>query len=167
MKRLILIRHAKSSWDYPMLSDFDRPLNPRGRRDAPIMAQRLQGLLTPPFRLIASPAVRALSTAQLFAETFEIPDAQIRIDRRIYEATPGTLLHLVNTLDETDEQVLMFGHNPGFTDLIQLLVDDRLPFIELPTCGIAVLTFDVAQWSDIVPGDAELQAFRCPKEGLK
>ncbi len=167
MKRLILIRHAKSSWEYPMLADFDRPLNPRGRRDAPIMAQRLQGLLTPPFRLIASPAVRALTTAQLFAETFEIPDAQIRIDKRIYEATPGTLLHLVNTLDEADEQVLMFGHNPGFTDLIQLLVDDRLPFIELPTCGIAVLAFDVAQWSDIVPGDAQLQAFRCPKEGLQ
>lgn len=165
MKRLILIRHAKSSWDYPMLADFDRPLNPRGRRDAPVMAQRLQALLAPPFRMVASPALRALTTAQIFAETFAVPEAQIHIEPRIYEATPGTLLHLINSLDEADEQVLMFGHNPGFTDIAQLLASAPLPFIELPTCGIAVLAFDVAQWRDIVPGDAELQAFRCPKEG--
>lgn len=167
MKRLILIRHAKSSWDYPMLGDFERPLNPRGRRDAPIMAQRLQNLLAPPFRIIASPAVRALTTAQLFAETFELPESAVSIDRRIYEATPGTLLHLINSFDEADAQVLMFGHNPGFTDIAQLLADAPLPFIELPTCGIAVFEFDVAHWQDIVPGDGRLLAFRCPKEGTR
>lgn len=165
MKRLILIRHAKSSWDYPMLADFDRPLNPRGRRDAPIMALRLQGMLTPPFRMIASPAVRALTTAQLFAETFELPESQIGIDKRIYDATPGTLLHLINTLDETDEQVLMFGHNPGFTDVARLLVDGPLPFIELPTCGVVILGFEEDRWQDIVPGSAQVLAFRYAKEG--
>lgn len=164
MKRLTLIRHAKSSWDYPMLADFDRPLNPRGRRDAPIMAQRLQGLLSGPFRIIASPAVRALTTAQLFAETFGIADAQIQIEPRIYDATPGTLLHLINTLDDRNEQVLMFGHNPGFTDVARLLCDAPLPFIELPTCGIAIFEFDLPSWQDIVPGSARLLAFRYPKE---
>lgn len=164
MKRLILIRHAESSWDYPMLADFDRPLNPRGRHDAPVMAQRLQGLLTPPFRMIVSPALRALTTAQIFAETFEVPEAALQIEPRIYEATPGTLLHLVNTLSEADGQVLMFGHNPGFTDLARLLVD-ALPFAELPACGLVMLEFDVTRWQDIVPGCGRLQAFRHPREG--
>lgn len=163
MKRLILIRHAKSSWDYPMLADFDRPLNPRGRRDAPIMALRLQGMLTQPFRIIASPAMRALTTAQLFAETFEIAEAQIQIEPRIYDATPGTLLHLINTLDDRNDQVLMFGHNPGFTDIAQLLVEE-LPFIELPTCGVVMLGFGVPNWQDIVPGAGAVLAFRYPKE---
>ncbi|MDP3294853.1 MAG: histidine phosphatase family protein [Nevskia sp.] len=164
MKRLILIRHAKSSWDYPMLADFDRPLNPRGRRDAPIMAQRLQSLLSPPFRIIASPAMRALTTAQLFAETFEIAEAQILIEPRIYDATPGTLLHLINTLDDRNDQVLMFGHNPGFTDVARVLVDGPLPFIELPTCGVLMLGFEEDRWQDIVPGSGEVLDFRYPKE---
>lgn len=164
MKRLLLIRHAKSSWDYPMLADFDRPLNPRGRHDAPMMALRLQALLVQPFRMIASPAVRALTTALLFAETFDVPASIIRLEPRIYDATPGTLLHLVNTLDDADEQVLMFGHNPGFTDLARLLVDGPLPFIELPTCGIAMIEFDDARWQDIVPGTGRLTGFRYPKE---
>ena len=163
MKRLILIRHAESSWDYPMLADFDRPLNPRGRHDAPVMAQRLQTLLTPPFRMIASPALRALTTAQIFAETFEVPDGSLQIEPRIYEATPGTLLHLVNTLSDADPQVLMFGHNPGFTDLARLLADG-LPFAELPACGLVILEFDVARWQDIVPGAGQLLAFRHPRE---
>ena len=141
MKRLLLIRHAKSSWDYPMLADFDRPLNPRGRHDAPMMALRLQALLVQPFRMIASPAVRALTTALLFAETFDVPASIIRLEPRIYDATPGTLLHLVNTLD-----------------------DGPLPFIELPTCGIAMIEFDDARWQDIVPGAGRLTGFRYPKE---
>jgi len=167
MKRLLLIRHAKSSWDYPMLADFDRPLNPRGRHDAPIMALRLQALLTPPFRMIASPAARALTTAQLFAETFEVPESRISLDGRIYEATPGTLLHIINTLDDADDQVLLFGHNPGFTDIVHLLVDGPLPFIELPTCGIAMLGFEQTRWQDIVPGSGKLLGFRYPKESLR
>lgn len=164
MKRLLLIRHAKSSWDYPMLADFDRPLNPRGRHDAPEMALRLQALLAPPFRIISSTAVRALTTAQLFAETFGLPESRIGVDARIYEATPGTLLHLVNTLDDADDQVLLFGHNPGFTDLAQLLADGPLPFIELPTCGIVMFGFEQARWQDIVPGAGQLLGYRYPKE---
>lgn len=167
MKRLLLVRHAKSSWDYPMLADFDRPLNPRGRQDAPVMALRLQGQLTPPFRMITSPAARALTTAQLFAETFEVPESRIGIEARIYEATPGTLLHLINTLDDSDDQVLLFGHNPGFTDVTRLLVDGPLPFIELPTCGVVILGFEQTRWQDIVPGSAELQGFRYPKENQR
>ena len=131
------------------------------------MALRLQALLNPPFRIVASPAARALATAQLFAETFAVPEAQIRLDARIYEATPGTLLHLVNTLDDADEQVLMFGHNPGFTDFARLLADGPLPFIEMPTCAIVLFAFDQTRWQDIVPGSGTVTGYRYPKEVLR
>lgn len=163
MKRLILIRHAKSSWDYPLLSDFDRPLNPRGRRDAPRMAQRLATQLTAPWRLVSSPAVRALTTAQAFADALAVPHAAIRLEPRLYEATPGTLLHLVNQLDDADDQVLMFGHNPGFTELAQLLAP--VPFAELPTCAIAVLEFAAQHWAELVPDSGRCLAFLAPKDG--
>ena len=167
MKRLILIRHAKSSWDNAALADFDRPLNERGRRDAPLMAQRYAHAAELPLQIVASPAVRATSTALIFAEALNVSADTVRYEPEIYEATVETLLSVVRGLSDELPNAVLFGHNPGFTDLIQLLVDDRLPFIELPTRGIAVLAFDVAQWSDIVPGDAQLQAFRCPKEGLQ
>lgn len=163
MKRLVLIRHAKSSWDYPLLGDFERPLNPRGRRDAPVMAQRLATLLQPPWRLVSSPALRAITTAHAFADALGVRHADIRVKPAIYEASPGTLLHLVNSLDDADAQVLMFGHNPGLTELAQLLA--TVPFAELPTCGVAVLEFPHKHWRDIVPDGGALAAFMSPKDG--
>ncbi len=162
MKQLTLIRHAKSSWDYPLLGDFERPLNGRGRRDAPVMAQGLAAALKPPLRLVSSPALRALSTAQLFADALAIAHADIRIEPLIYEATPGTLLHLVNGLDDADPHVLMFGHNPGFTELAQLLAD--VPFAELPTCAAATLTFERALWREITPGSGRLLSYHFSKD---
>ncbi|GAC1630251.1 MAG: phosphohistidine phosphatase SixA [Nevskia sp.] len=163
MKHLALIRHAKSSWDYPLLDDFARPLNPRGRRDVPVMAQRLAHRLRPPWRLVSSPALRAITTAQGFAEALAVPEAEIRLEPRIYEASPGTLLHLVNSLDDADAQVLMFGHNPGFTELAQLLAE--VPFAELPTCAVAVLAFEQAHWHEITPRSGRLVEFLYPKGG--
>jgi len=163
MKQLTLIRHVKSSWDFPMLGDFERPLNPRGRRDAPVMAQRFSHTLKQPPRLVASPALRAITTAQIFAETLGQTLHDIRVEPRIYEATPGTLLHLVNTLDDRDGHVAMFGHNPGFTELAQLLA--VVPFAEMPTCAVVTLAFQVDRWQDIVPDAGELVDFLYPKDG--
>lgn len=162
MRRLTLIRHARSSRDYPLLDDIDRPLDARGRSEAPEMAQRLKAALTPPLRLVSSPAMRALTTAQAFAEVLEIPDAGIQVLPEIYEATPGTLLHLVNRFDDADPQVLMFGHNPGLSELAQLLAD--MPFAELPTCAAATLAFEVASWRDVAPQGGKLLSYRFPKE---
>ncbi len=156
MKRLTLIRHAMSSQDFPLLSDFERPLNPRGRRDVPVMAQRLEAAIREPVSLVSSPATRAMTTALGFAEAFGIDDAAISLEPRIYEATPGTLLHLLNTLPDSDSHVLMFGHNPGFTELALLLTDDHLPFGELPPCGCVLLAFDVDRWQDLVPSSGRL-----------
>lgn len=161
MKRLTLIRHAMSSQDFPLLGDLERPLNPRGRRDVPVMAQRLAAAIIDPVSLISSPAARALATAQGFAEAFGLDDTAIRLDPRIYEATPGTLLHLINTLPEADEQVLMFGHNPGFTELGLLLVTVR-PFSEMPPCGCLRLAFAVPRWQDIVPDSGRVLDYLTP-----
>src|SRR5579863_6516167 len=120
-RRLVLVRHAKSSWDYAELSDFERPLNARGRRDAPLMARRLAAVLKPPLRLISSPALRAITTAHAFAEALGQRHEDVRLEPRIYEATPAALLSLVQQLDDADAQVLLFGHNPGFSDLALLL----------------------------------------------
>lgn len=162
MKSLTLIRHAMSSQDFPLLGDFERPLNPRGRRDVPVMAQRLAATITAPVSLVSSPATRALTTAQGFAEAFAVEDASIRLEPRIYEATPGTLLHLVNTLPDADDQVLMFGHNPGFSELARLLSQDALPFGELPPCGCLLLAFDIARWQDLTPDSGRLRDFLTP-----
>ncbi|WP_293373383.1 histidine phosphatase family protein [Nevskia sp.] len=160
MKRLTLIRHAMSSQDFPLLGDFERPLNPRGRRDVPVMAQRLAATIAPPVALIASPATRAITTAQGFAEAFGLDDAAIRLEAQIYEATPGTLLHLVNRLDDADSHVLLFGHNPGFSELARLMAD--VPFAELPPCACVILGFEVQHWRDIVPDSGQLLGYLQP-----
>lgn len=163
MKALTLIRHAMSSQDFPLLGDFQRPLNPRGRRDVPVLAQRLAGIITGPVAIVSSPATRALTTAQGFAEAFGLDDTGIRLEPAIYEASPGTLLALVNGLDDAHGQVLLFGHNPGLTDLARVLADGPLPFTEMPPCGCAVFRFDdAAAWADIVPGSGRLDGWLVP-----
>ena len=163
MRRLTLIRHAKSSWDYAELSDFERPLNARGRRDAPAMAARLASQLERPLRLISSPALRAITTAHTFAAVLAVPNTAIRIDPRIYEASRGTLLGIVRESDDADSHVLLFGHNPGFSELAQLLAP--CPFTALPTCAVVTIGFDAPQWRDIRHGSGVVQRYEYPKKG--
>lgn len=163
MKALTLIRHATSSQDFPLLGDFQRPLNPRGRRDVPVLAQRLAAAISGPVAIVSSPATRALTTAQGFAEAFGLDDTDIRLEPAIYEATPGTLLALVNRFDEQHEQVLLFGHNPGFTDLARVLSEGPLPFAEMPPCGCATFRFDgAATWAEVTPGSGRLTGWLAP-----
>ncbi|MDB5974319.1 MAG: hypothetical protein JWR07_1079 [Nevskia sp.] len=164
MRRLTLIRHAKSSWDYAELSDFERPLNARGRRDAPAMAARLASQLERPLRLISSPALRAITTAHTFAAALAVPNTAIRIDPRIYEATRGTLLGIVREGDDADSHVLLFGHNPGFSELAQLLAP--CPFSDLPTCAVVTIGFEAPQWRDIRHSSGVVQRYDSPKKGL-
>jgi phosphohistidine phosphatase len=162
MRRLTLIRHAKSSWDYAELSDFERPLNARGRRDAPAMARRLAAELERPLCLVSSPALRAITTAHAFAEALGLPQTAIRVEPRIYEASRGNLLQLVRELEDTDSHVLLFGHNPGFTELAQLLAP--CPFAELPTCAAATLGLDAAHWREVRAGAGSLLRYEYPKK---
>jgi phosphohistidine phosphatase len=165
MRRLTLVRHAKSSWDYAELSDFERPLNARGRRDAETMAARMATTLERPLRLVSSPALRAITTAHQFAAALALPHTAIRLDPRIYEATRGTLLALLRDCEDADSHVLLFGHNPGFSELARMLAP--CSFEDMPTCAVATLGFDASHWRDVRPGAGVLLRYEFPKKGAE
>lgn len=164
MRLLSLVRHAKSSWDYEELSDFERPLNERGRRDAPLMAQRSLRLLGCPDRLVSSPALRAITTAHAFADAFGLGREEIQLQPRIYEATPATLVQILRQLDDADRHAMLFGHNPGFSQLAGLLAP--CPFDEVPTCAVVQLALEIDQWRDAGPGLGKLRHYLFPKDGI-
>ncbi len=162
MPLLTLVRHAKSTWDYPELTDFERPLNERGRRDAPRMALRAQGL-PKVTRLIASPATRALATARVFAEHLDIDFEAIQIEPRLYDASRKTLLEVLTGIDNQTAHAMLFGHNPGFSELAHTLA--HCPFDELPTCAVLHLRLTVKTWTEVAPGTGTLLKYLFPKDG--
>ena len=160
MKRLTLVRHAKSSWKLSELSDFDRPLNKRGKRDAPRMGERLAAREERPEVIVSSPAKRARKTAKLIARKLEIPDERLIPEAKIYEATPEVLLEVVRGFDERWEHVLLVGHNPGLTELGNLLAECGIE--NIPTCGTLCLDFDTGDWKSLGPKSGTLVFFDYP-----
>uniref|UniRef100_F4C7D9 Putative phosphohistidine phosphatase, SixA n=1 Tax=Sphingobacterium sp. (strain 21) TaxID=743722 RepID=F4C7D9_SPHS2 len=159
-KYLYLIRHAKSDWNFD-LPDFDRPLNKRGLRDAPIMAKRLNLQNLRPDRLVSSPANRAISTAKIFAKELKFSEADIQEEAAIYEADVPTLLKVINSFQAEADCVAIFGHNPGVSLLAEYLCDDAA--IDFPTCAIGFLSFNIEQWSEVSIGTGNLVWFNYPK----
>lgn len=162
MRILTLFRHAKSSWDYPELPDFERPLNARGRRDAPAMAARLKKLPPRPDLLLSSPALRALTTARMVAEGLGMAPEEVAVNARIYEASADALLRVVRELDDAHRHVVLFGHNPGISAGAHLLAE--CDFDEMPTAAAARIEFEVKTWRDVAPGAGSLAAFLRPKD---
>lgn len=161
MKNLVLIRHAKSSWDDPGLDDLERPLNGRGKRDAPLMGTVLKERGLSPDIILTSPARRALKTAKVVAERLGFPTERLSIDGRIYLCGTATLLDLIQQLPDASDQVVVFGHNPDLTDLVNLLADAGIG--NLPTCGAASLDFAVDSWAAVAAGAGRLRFFDYPK----
>lgn len=161
MHLLTLVRHAKSSWDNPELSDFERPLNERGRRDAPRMAAWARQALGVPDRIVSSPALRAITTARLFADTLGIDSHQLLIQPRVYEAALPTLLRLVRGFDDEARHVMLFGHNPGLSELAHALA--RCPFDDLPTCAVVQIALPVDHWAQLAEHDGTLRDYQFPK----
>ncbi len=161
-KYLMLIRHAKSSWDNPSLRDFDRPLNSRGQRDAPEMGRRLakKGVIAD--LMLTSPANRALTTCRIISEKIDYPRQAIEEDEEIYHAGPSTLLEVVRSIDNSWRTVLLFGHNPGFTDFANALNNTDID--NIPTCGIVSCKFEVNSWEDITFGSGIQLDFDYPKK---
>lgn len=166
MKTLILIRHAKSSWNDPVMRDFDRPLNERGKKDAPVMARRLARRQVRPQRLLCSPALRTVSTAEVFASQLSIPRNLLHMEQQIYQAGHEQLLHLLQQQDDKVDVVVLVGHNPGLTDLFNALNRDAR-IDNIPTCCVAELVFEADRWADIRPGTAELQHIDYPRKALQ
>ena len=158
-KQLLLVRHAKSDWGNADLTDFDRPLNKRGKENAPEMAERL---LSRGFKfdlMVSSPAKRALRTARYFAEAYQI--TEISTIKAIYEANTSTLLSIVNNFDDGAEIVVLFGHNPGLTDLANQLCDGDI--YNIPTSGIVLISFPFDRWEMVSRGTGDLIFFDYPK----
>lgn len=163
MKTLYLIRHAKSSWDFPDLTDHDRPLNKRGKRDAPEMGRRLKEKQILPDSMVSSTALRAMTTCQVIANAIGYPENRIMSDRNVYHAGIGTLLQVVRNTSETADSLMLFGHNPGFTDFANRLAGTDI--WNIPTCAVFACTFEVNRWSDADFGKGKLLFFDYPKKG--
>jgi phosphohistidine phosphatase len=161
VKQLWLVRHAKSSWSDSTLSDFNRPLNGRGERDAPRMGRRLAARPSRPDVLIASPAARAKRTAEIIAGAIGYDADTIVWDRRIYDASPSDLLQLIRATAKEAESAMVLGHNPAMTIVANALGGCAID--NVPTCGIVHLAFDVSDWKDVGDGVGRLVDFDYPK----
>jgi phosphohistidine phosphatase len=163
MKRLLLLRHAKAVPATDPLVDIDRPLADRGERDARRIGERLREQRLQPTLILASPAARALRTAQLVAGAIDYPRDGIALDRRLYLAEPAAIIEIIGAQDAAIDTLLVVGHNPGLTELAhQLLrgfdVDD------LPTCAIVGLDYArAASWARIASDAAALSYYDYPK----
>ena len=146
MKTLFLVRHAKSSKDDPTLADRDRPLADRGLKEAPKMGKRLAKRDVKPDLLVSSPALRALTTAQLIADEIGCERKDIVVDDRLYASSADALLAVIRELDKKFDRVMLFGHNPEFADLAHRLSSD---IVDMPTCAVAEFRFDTTKWSDV------------------
>jgi len=162
MKKLYLIRHAKSSWEDHLLSDHDRPLSDRGKHDAPIIADILKSKNVIPGLVISSSARRAIKTAKIFSSTLNYSTEKIEINSAIYEATTQGLLNVINKIDDKYETVFMFGHNPGFTVLANILGNKAID--NMPTCSVAELQLNIGTWNEAQAYCGKLTDFIFPKK---
>ena len=170
MKTLILLRHAKSGWDDAVTRDFDRPLNPKGKRAARTVGRHARELGLVFDRAVASPAERVMETLNQFGQGYGrtvTPDWE----RRIYLAAAATLLDVVHEADDAAASLLVAGHNPGLEELTLMLVPDRdgdevREQVEekFPTASLAVIRFDADRWSEIAAGAGTLVRFVRPRD---
>lgn len=144
MKRLLLLRHAKSSWADTTLADFDRPLNERGRQAAPLVGKFIRERLLRPDQVICSPAKRTRETIALVLAAARI-ETDIRYDERIYEATLTRLLEVVSQIDDDKREVMLVGHNPGFEYLLERLTGESAA---MPTAALALITLNAEKWGE-------------------
>ena len=161
MKELILVRHAKSSWKDSSLDDRERPLNKRGEHDAPEMGARLALLEASPDLIVSSPAVRALETARLVARKLGYPRKDILVKERLYGAGAVELLEVIRDSDDSVGTLMLFGHNPGLTELANHLGPRPIP--NLPTCGLLHLSFEADTWSVVGYARGDEVLFDFPK----
>jgi phosphohistidine phosphatase len=163
MKKLLLLRHAKSSWDDAGLADFDRPLNGRGRKAAPLVGDLMRERQLRPDLIISSPAARARETAALVREASGIK-TELRYDVRIYEATAARLLEVISEVEDEKQEVMLVGHNPGFENLLERLTGESL---RVPTAALARIALDVDRWDEAGARGGRLEWLVKPKELAK
>ena len=163
MKELILIRHAKSDWGNESLKDIDRHLNERGYEDAYLLSKWYEKNYASPDLILSSTATRALNTALIFARALNYNMVNFVLEKDIYESTLSTLLSILKNQDDAKKTIMLFGHNPGITDLCNALCSDVF-FDNIPTCGIVGISFETASWKKITESNSKIKFQQFPKE---
>ncbi|MCM4159035.1 histidine phosphatase family protein [Antarcticibacterium flavum] len=156
MKRLILVRHGKSSWKYNVADD-KRPLKKRGFKDGELISKAFRKFYSKPVTIWTSPAVRALETAKIFKEELEVGDRDFIIKPNLYTFNKKDLLAQINTCDPAVEKLIVFGHNPAMTGLVNELGNKS--FDNIPTTGLTVIDFETNSWKDLQNGETILNLF--------
>lgn len=160
-KYLLLVRHAKSSWDDFSIKDFDRPLNDRGKNDAPMMAQRLLDKEIKIDAFIASPAKRARKTAELFVKEYKKKKEDIIFIDTLYLANPPVFSQVISQTDDRLNTIAVFSHNDGITAFANSLTDVTTD--NIPTCGIFAIKIKTKHWKEFANAEKEFWFFDYPK----
>jgi phosphohistidine phosphatase len=161
-EQLIIARHGKSSWDYEAILDIDRPLAIRGITDSIRMAERMKSRGHIPSLIITSPAIRAIHTAVIFARVLNLSWEQLRIEEKIYPGSPEDILDLLEQVDDRYPSVMIFGHNPAFTELANHFLTHRID--NIPTAGMVILDFTSGNWKEIRNLKSQNELFDFPKK---
>lgn len=161
MKTIYIVRHAKSCWVDMMMKDIDRPLNERGRRDAPVMSSKCMELQYIPQLIITSNAKRARETSRYFIEMFGLSDFQIQVNSKLYHAPEDTYFEEGQLIDDSISSIMMFGHNPGITYLANSVTDSYID--NVPTCGVLAINSTTKTWGELDPMNSKLINFIYPK----
>jgi phosphohistidine phosphatase len=162
MKTLYVVRHAKSSWENPLLDDFSRPLNKRGKRDVPNMAKRLKEKTLILDLLLTSTAVRTLTTAQEIAKVLGYEAHKIKGLAELYHASSEKILAVVKKVGDHCDVVMLVGHNPGLTDFVNAL--SSVVIDNVPTCGIAAFKLNINSWTELEMKEETLLFYDYPKK---
>ncbi|MBC7901957.1 MAG: histidine phosphatase family protein [Gemmatimonadaceae bacterium] len=162
MKTLLIVRHAKSSWDSDTVSDFDRTLNERGKKDAPMMGARLLERNIAIDEFVASPAKRARKTAELFIEAMNEDSGKLRFEETLYHAPRDLFYEVISRFYDDSECVAIFSHNPGITDFVNSLTS-TFRTDNMPTAGVAAVTAAIDHWKDFADASKTFLFFDYPK----
>ena len=164
MKTLLLVRHAKSDWGNAGLDDFDRPLNERGKKDAPAMAERFLDKQIKIEAFISSPAKRAKKTASIFASAYKHDKDNIIFKDELYGAPENVFYDVITAMDNKFDSIAVFSHNPGITDFANLLTTTKID--NIPTCGVFAIKAECSKWSEFKDAKKEFWFFDYPKSGV-
>ena len=164
VKDVCFVRHAKSSWDQAGMDDFDRPLDVRGLKDAPMMASKIREIGLVPDLIITSGANRARTTAEFFRKEFDLDKGKFIIRNEIYESTPEQVYEVIRSAPDSANFIFVFGHNPTFTWIANHI--SGVSIDNVPTCGVVHVQSIITSWKKFKPEHAGFIGFHYPKQYL-
>lgn len=164
MKQILLLRHAKSSWDEPELSDFERPLAERGLKDAPLMGQFVRQVECKPAVIYSSPAKRAVQTTKLFLESTKMKNDKIQWNEDLYYGSMKDYIEQIHSASDEHERIMLVGHNPIIENTAGMLAGSEHKIaVRMPTAALVCLESFANSWSEIIKGTCQIKWMMIPK----